>query len=85
MYIATIRTLTSRVEPVRLIGVRLSPDLLTMVEPHALIGRIFRADEESPGSDAVVILSFAAWQRYFDGDRDLVGQSIALDGRPYRS
>jgi putative ABC transport system permease protein len=81
--IATIRTVTSRDEPVRLIGVRLSPDLLAMVDTPPLIGRVFIAQEDTPGADAVVVLSFSTWQRYFGGDRGLVGQSIGLDGRPY--
>ena len=71
--IPTIRTVTSRDEPVRMIGVRLSPDLLTMLDTPPLLGRVFTVQEDTPGVDAVVILSFAAWQRSFAGDRDLVG------------
>ena len=65
--------------PVRLIGVRLSPDLLAMMDTPPLIGRLFAPSEAAD----LVILSYGVWQRHFGGDRELVGRSIALDGRPH--
>jgi putative ABC transport system permease protein len=82
-HIATIRTVTSREGPVRLVGVRLSPDLLAMLQTPPLLGRVFGAEEDAPGAEPVVILSYAAWQRYFGGDRNLVGRTIRLDDSPH--
>jgi hypothetical protein len=45
-----------------------------------LLGRPFDPSEESPGADAVV-LSYRAWQRYFNSDPAIVGRVAALDGR----
>jgi putative ABC transport system permease protein len=44
------------------------------------LGRTFREDEER-GADAV-ILSYRLWQSQFGGDRNIVGRTITLDGRP---
>ncbi len=81
--IPTIRTITSRDEPVRLIGVRLSPDLLMMTGTKPLMGRVFASHEDAPGAGAVVILSHATWHRYFGGEPDIIGRIVGLDGKPH--
>jgi putative ABC transport system permease protein len=51
------------------------------VRPH--LGRFFLPEEERAGHDAVVVLSYALWQRRFGGDPSLVGKSLTLDGQTY--
>ena len=36
-----------------------------------------------PGTPPVVLLSYTLWQSHFGGDRNVVGQSIRLDDRPF--
>jgi putative ABC transport system permease protein len=43
-----------------------------------LLGRALIAADEEPGSDAVVVIGYAAWQRYFDGDRTVIGREVQL-------
>ena len=81
MHIPTIRTLTDRAQPVRLIGARVSPDLLTMIGATPVAGRLFHPSEDTPGADAVVILSHASWMTYFGGRPTVIGEQVALDGR----
>jgi predicted permease len=78
--IPTIRTLTGQAEPVRLIGARVSPALLSMMRTPPLLGRVFEPNEDTPGADPVVILSYTSWQRYFAGDPDIVGRRLEMDG-----
>jgi predicted permease len=48
------------------------------------IGRNFSAEEDAvPGGPRVVILSDAFWQRRFNADSSVVGQSLIVDGDPY--
>ena len=50
----------------------------------AHIGRTFLPDEDrSPGADAVVVLSDEFWQRKFQGDPDVLGRTIKLNGLAY--
>jgi putative ABC transport system permease protein len=65
VYAGTIMTLTGLDEPIRLHATRLSPAVLAMLGVHPRIGRTFEPREETPGEDAVVVLSHTAWQRYF--------------------
>jgi putative ABC transport system permease protein len=51
------------------------------VQPR--LGRGFLPGEDSPGRDAVVVLSYGLWQAKFGGDPSIVGRTIDLDGKPY--
>ncbi|HSB29874.1 MAG TPA: ABC transporter permease [Pyrinomonadaceae bacterium] len=46
-------------------------------------GRLFIPEDEQPGHAPIAVLSHALWQRRFAGDREVIGKSITLDGRPY--
>ena len=46
------------------------------------LGRGFTADEEHPGSAAVVILSDHLWRTRLGADRAILGRTITIDGAP---
>lgn len=48
---------------------------------HPLLGRDFRAEEDVPGHDAVVILSWALWHSTFSNDSAVIGRVVTLNGR----
>jgi putative ABC transport system permease protein len=48
-----------------------------------VIGRDFRPEEDQPGKDHVVVFSNRLWQHRFGGKRDIVGQTIRMNGEPY--
>jgi putative ABC transport system permease protein len=76
-------TLAASDGAVRLAGEQVSPDVFPMLRARAILGRTFEPYEATPGSDAAVILSYAAWGRYFSGRNDIVGRPLSLDGRAY--
>jgi predicted permease len=47
-----------------------------------ILGRDFYAGEDLPGAGKTVILSYAAWQKWYQGRPDAIGQKIILDGTP---
>ena len=47
------------------------------------LGRDFGPDEDRPGSAKVVLLGDALWQRRFNADPAVVGQSLSVDGSPH--
>ncbi|WP_158751467.1 ABC transporter permease [Acidobacterium sp. S8] len=49
-----------------------------------ILGRTFAPEEDHAGANQVVVLSYAAWRRVFGGDRNVIGQSVVLDQKPYR-
>jgi len=47
-------------------------------------GRFFRADEEGPGREPLVVISHSLWVDRFGADPTLVGRDIHLSGAAYR-
>ncbi|HEX8764384.1 MAG TPA: ABC transporter permease, partial [Candidatus Acidoferrum sp.] len=43
-------------------------------------GRSFTSEEDKAGVPRAVILSYGLWQRRFDGDENVIGRSITLNG-----
>jgi putative ABC transport system permease protein len=61
----------------RLSGTLLSANTFTMLGARARLGRTLEAGDEAAGSN-VVVISTGAWQRYFQGDPNIIGRTIAL-------
>ena len=79
---ATERTLTGGDAPERLDVGLFTWDMWSVLGVDAYRGRVFTAEEDVDGSDAVVVLSHGLWVRRFGGDESLMGRTIELDGRP---
>lgn len=65
----------------RISGTVVSPELLRILGIEPILGRGFRSEEATPGSDGVVLLSHSLWLDQFGADPETVGRSIMLDGR----
>ena len=60
-----------------------STNFLSILGMRPFLGRDFDASEEKAGAAAVTLLSYPLWQSHFGGDRNIVGRTIALDGRSF--
>src|SRR5271170_3268893 len=49
-----------------------------------ILGRTFLSEEDQKGAERVIVLSYAAWQRMFGGQQDVVDKKILLDDQSYR-
>ena len=49
-----------------------------------ILGRTFTAEEDQKGANSVAVLSYGAWRKVFGGDRNVIGQTIMLNQKPYR-
>src|ERR1700731_690980 len=70
-------------KPERVIGARVSADLLQLLGAQPALGRLFTNDEDQDGRGQVVILSHDFWRSRFGGDANTVRQTITLNDRPY--
>lgn len=76
-------TLTGREQPERVDGMRTQSSLLKMLGAKPLLGRLLLPEDDKPGPAPVAILSDRVWKRLFNSDRDILGKTIVLNGKPY--
>ena len=70
--------------PERVSGAQVTAGLFDLLgAPQAIAGRWIALDEAQLGRDHVVVLSHGLWQQRFGGDRNVVGQTLHLNGEPY--
>jgi putative ABC transport system permease protein len=60
-----------------------SASFFEVLRTDALLGRVYQDREGQPGHNAVVVLSYAFWNKHFGADRAVLGRSIHLDGQAY--
>ena len=68
--------------PERVTNAAVSWDVFDLLRVQPALGRGFRADEDLPGKNGVIVLSHSMWQRRFGSDRGVLGRSITLSGAP---
>jgi predicted permease len=77
-------TVTGRGEPEEIRRFFVTADVLPILGIEPLIGRDFSESDDSPGSPNTVLLTYGYWQRRFAGDPSILGQSLTINGEPWR-
>ena len=67
-------------DPEQVNGLRVSASTFRVLGVSPFLGRTFLPEEDVLGRDREVILSYGLWQRRFAGNREIVGQSIKVNG-----
>ena len=68
----------------RIYGALVTTNYFTVLGTQPAVGRVFsREDSTAPGGAPLVVLSHQFWRRRFNGDAGIVGQTLALNGRPF--
>ena len=70
-------------QPDRIMTTFVSGDFFEGVGLKPAAGRLFlRSEGEVLGQDPVIVLSYDYWQQRFNGDANVVGRPVTLDGHP---
>ena len=75
--------LSDTIEPERLEGAAITWDLFPALGVPPALGRHFNAQDDQVGAERVLILSHEVWQRRYQGDVNIIGRSISVNGRPH--
>jgi hypothetical protein len=75
------KTLTGRAEPEELPALDVTDGVLPLLGVQPLLGRLFSAQDDKPGSPDTVLLSYGLWRTKFGGDPAAIGRRILLDGK----
>ena len=63
-------------------GVAATADIFAVLGVNPMLGRPYSRAEDAPDG-RVVVFTYEAWQRYFNGDRNIIGNQVRLALRPY--
>jgi putative ABC transport system permease protein len=75
-------SITGRGEPEQVEVLTVTHTLLPLLRVQPAHGRLFIAEDDTPGSPVRIVLSDRYWRRKFQGDPAIVGQSLRVDGTP---
>lgn len=75
--------LYGRQEPERVQTGVVSANFFDVLGVKPILGRTFVPDDEKPGADAVLVLSYKYWQQGHGGDPDIVGKVFQMNNRPH--
>lgn len=75
--------LTDGNQPERIDGMRITSSLLDFLGVEPVLGRSFLPEEQQPGRDHVVIISYGLWQSRFAGSEAVIGKSLILNSESY--
>jgi predicted permease len=76
-------TITGRGEPELAIGQFVTPSFFQALRVTPAFGRVFLETEGKTGQERVVVLSHAFWRDKFAMRRDVLGQAVTMNGKPY--
>jgi putative ABC transport system permease protein len=77
-------TMTGRGEPLMVNARMVSYDLFRVLGTDIATGRGFLPQEGLPGNEKVLLVSHRFWAEHLGADPGILGQTLDLDGRPYK-
>ena len=75
--------LASEDRPERIAGAAVTAGVLPLLGVSPVKGRFFQTEECTLGRDDVVIISARLWQRRFNGDPQIIGKKLLLNGKNF--
>jgi predicted permease len=60
-----------------------TPGIFSVLDSAPLLGRAFSQQEAQPGHEHVAVLMDSFWRTQFQGDPEILGKTITLNGFPY--
>jgi predicted permease len=82
-YRAGEMTLLAGDRPERLNVLLVTADFFRVIGVAPAMGRPFTAEEDTPGRNTALILSYGTWQNRFGANPSIVGTAVEVDGKPY--
>lgn len=70
--------------PERLVGAKVSWQWFDVFWARPYLGRVFRPEEDQPGAEHEVVLSYSTWRQRFGSDRGIIGRPLELNRETYR-
>src|SRR5205809_6768516 len=72
---------TYKNNPQRYTGAHVTEDFFKITNVSPIMGRDFTVEDNQPGAEKVTILGNEIWKRDFNGDPNIVGQGVRINGK----
>jgi putative ABC transport system permease protein len=82
MWDADSASVTGLAEPEEVQAISVTYTTFELLRVRPALGRIFTAEDDSPGTPETVILSHGFWQTRLGGDPGVLGRTLRIDGEP---
>ena len=82
-YEQTFLTVTGETETERLRGIEATGNYFQVLGVNAQLGRTLKPEDEQPANAQAVVISDGLWRRRFNGDPNVVGQTLRLNNIAY--
>lgn len=82
MWDNSLETVSGTGEPEEVPAMLVTDGTLPLLGVEPFLGRLFSAEDDSPGTAETVILSHGFWRQRFGGDPEALGQALIVNGRP---
>ncbi|HKP87401.1 MAG TPA: ABC transporter permease [Blastocatellia bacterium] len=76
-----VGNLTSNDQPEKIQGEKVTWDYFPTLGVAPIAGSLFTEDQDRPGGPPVILLSKGLFERRFGGDKNIVGQTIPINGQ----
>lgn len=84
LYASTDVSMTINGTPERLTADLVSGNFFEVLGIQPTFGRAFTAEDDiKPGASPFVVLTYGMWERKFGSNRQVVGQTVLLNGQPF--
>jgi putative ABC transport system permease protein len=70
-------------EPIRVQPTCVSSSFFSILGVHPILGRAFEAADDAPNAAPIALLSHRLWLEYFNGNPNLVGAPVQLNGQAF--
>ncbi len=75
--------ITGLATPTSQLGVRVGSDFFKVMDMKPILGRTLDADEENDPGRHVVVIRYSFWKKFLNGDPNVIGKTLKLNGSPY--
>ena len=75
--------LTGNREPEKIAGFDVTANFFGLLGVQPKMGRTFLPEEEQPGKEQEIILSYGLWERRYAADPNILGKTVKVDGKSF--
>jgi putative ABC transport system permease protein len=83
LYSGASYDITGQGKPGTVIASTVTSSFFSVLGVQPIYGRVFAPEEDQPGKNKEIILTWKLWQSRYGSDPNVVGRTVTLDGTPY--